>query len=179
MKLTAEDFEQICDAPPISEVTVVSDCLFSPTTFDLLAALHSNPRGEEYVSRKEDFRVHVEEPLQRLLERVAKSLPTLITNEIETEKQVFGRILKNDWGRGGAWDFYWGAFYPKGGKRQTDARLFVAVQPDAFVYGFAIGQYAAEQGRRFLRHCRESGPADFQPPRRESGGRELSVHSPR
>jgi len=73
---------------------------------------------------------------------------------METEKGVFARILKNDWGRGGAWDFYWGAFYPKGGKRIEDAQLFTFIKRDYLEFGFYVGHYGSDQRERFLTNCR-------------------------
>jgi hypothetical protein len=73
---------------------------------------------------------------------------------LETEKHLFSRILKNDWGKGGAWDFYWGAFYPKGGKRIKDAQLFLWVNHEILEFGFYIGEYGSEQRKRFLLNCK-------------------------
>ncbi len=64
-----------------------------------------------------DFRAHVEEPLKELLTGVSALLPPSMKEVLETEKYLFSRFPKNDWGQGGAWDFYWGAFYPRGGPR--------------------------------------------------------------
>jgi 5-methylcytosine-specific restriction enzyme B len=74
---------------------------------------------------------------------------------METEKGVFAKVLKNDYGRGGAWPFYWGAFYPKGGKRINDAQLSTVINKDQLEFGFFIGHYSGDQRVRFLDNCRQ------------------------
>ena len=88
------------------------------------------------------------------MQEVAAQLPTPMTELMETRSRIFARILKNDWGQGGAWDFYWGAFYPKGGKRTEDAQLFLWMSYERLECGFYIGQYGSEQRQRFLENCR-------------------------
>jgi len=98
----------------------------------------------------------VEQPFQELMQQVAAQLPAPVCNAMETEKRIFSRILKNDFGQGGAWPFYWGAFYPKGGKRVEDAQLSLGIHPDQLHYGFYIGELGSEQRKRFQRNCREN-----------------------
>ena len=72
---------------------------------------------------------------------------------METERRIFSRFLKNDWGKGGTWDFYWGAFYPKAGKRTQDAQLSLWMDYQRLEYGFYIGDYGSAQRQRFQRNC--------------------------
>ena len=95
----------------------------------------------------------MEEPFRRLVRETAHRLPAPINGLMETEKGVFAKILKNDWGRGGAWDYYWGAFYPKGGKRIRDAQLSTWINRDQLEFGFFIGHYGSDQRQRFLQNC--------------------------
>jgi len=74
---------------------------------------------------------------------------------METERNLFSRIPKNDHGRGGAWPFYWGAFYPKGGYRVQDAQLSMGINYERLEFGFYIGEYGIDQRERFLRNCAE------------------------
>jgi 5-methylcytosine-specific restriction protein B len=97
----------------------------------------------------------VEEPFQELFHDVAAQLPRAISAKMETEKRLFSRILKNDFGRGGAWDFYWAAFYPRGGKRTEDAQLSLWMNHERLEYGFYIGDYATSQRRRFRSNCQQ------------------------
>lgn len=133
--------------------------IFSSTTFDLLEELHKNPTQEFYRSKREDFKEYVEEPVQRVLKRVAETLPPQMLDLLETEKKIFGKIAKNDWGKGGAWDFYWGAFYPKDGKRTEDAQLFLWINRDVVRFGFYIGEYGSAQREQFLKNCRQNAAA--------------------
>ncbi|MBN1814416.1 MAG: AAA family ATPase [Anaerolineae bacterium] len=86
---------------------------------------------------------------------VRDKLPTAIRERMETEKYIFSNILKQ-FAMQGCWDFYWGAFYPKGGKRTEDAQLFLWINRHELGYGFYIGEYGSDQRNRFLRNCREN-----------------------
>lgn len=140
-------------ATPYAPITVHPDCPFNLTTFDLLAQLHANPKKTVYDQHKKDFKDHLEEPFQRLMLAVADQLPVAITEIMETRRRIFAKILKNDWGQGGAWGFYWGAFYPKGGKRTEDAQLFLGMHHEHVECGFYIGEYGSAQRQRFLKNC--------------------------
>ena len=121
--------------------------------FELLEQIHLNPTKEFYSTHAEEFKQRLEKPFQQLLGAVGQRLRPEITELMETEKRIFSRIMKNDWGRGGAWDFYWGAFYPKGGKRTEAAQLFLGMHEDCLEFGFYIGEYGAEQRDRFTQSC--------------------------
>jgi 5-methylcytosine-specific restriction protein B len=128
---------------------------FSARTFDMLQALHAEPQRAFYLEHKEAFKVHLKEPFQRLMHDVAARLPAAITATMETERNVFARILKNDFGQGGAWDFYWGAFYPQGGKRIADPQLSMWINHELLEFGFYIGDYGNASRQRFQRNSQE------------------------
>jgi 5-methylcytosine-specific restriction protein B len=151
-----EEIEKLKTEPPNGPV---KDAAFSEDTFRLLAGLHENPTRDFYNAHKGKFKEHLEEPLRQLFKDVARELAPPVADFMETERNIQARILKNDWGRGGAWDFLWGAFYPKGGKRTEDAQLFVVVQRDRLEYGFYIGEYGSEQRDRFVRNCTQNREA--------------------
>jgi 5-methylcytosine-specific restriction protein B len=88
---------------------------------------------------------------------VAKGLPQELTDALETEKNIFSRILKNDYGRGGAWPWYWGAFYPKGGKRTEGAQLFASLNRHDLEFGFSLSDYGQDVRKRFVHHCKQHG----------------------
>jgi 5-methylcytosine-specific restriction protein B len=132
---------------------------FTLRSFELLEGMHATPTKDFYLAHKEEFKQFVEEPFQRLFHQVAQRLSTPVRAAMETEKGVFARFLKNDWGQGGAWEFYWGAFYPKTGKRMEDAQLSMWIDYRLLEYGFYIGEYASTQHERFQRNCRTFGPA--------------------
>jgi hypothetical protein len=131
---------------------------FTSASFELLARIHANPTKQFYRSHKEEFKAHVEEPFQRVLCLVAESLPSQVRALMETEDRLFSRFLKNDYGRGGAWDFYWGAFYTKGGRRSEGAQLYLCIDRNVLKYGFYIGVYADEYHERFTYNCRAHAP---------------------
>ncbi|MCA9758701.1 MAG: AAA family ATPase [Candidatus Eisenbacteria bacterium] len=133
----------------------VENALFTPRTFELLRLLHANPVKETYHEHKDDIRTYVEQPLRTLLERVAARLPESILERMETEKGILSKILKNDYGRGGAWDFLWGAFYPKGDKRTSGAQLFIVLGHDCLDFGFGLGDHAGPERKRITRYFSE------------------------
>jgi 5-methylcytosine-specific restriction enzyme B len=151
VELEPAKFRQLVGEKP-SNGTPPNNRAFSAECFDLLAELHGNPTSAFYSSHKEELQRFVEDPLEELLRSVASQLPETITEVMETEKKIFARILKNDYGRGGAWDFYWGAFYPKGGKRTEDAQLFLWINHECVRFGFYIGTYGSNQRGRFLQN---------------------------
>jgi 5-methylcytosine-specific restriction enzyme B len=127
---------------------------FTSATFELLAGIHANPTKQFYQSRKEAFKAEVEEPFQQVFRLVADALPLQIQAQMETQEHLFSRFLKNDYGRGGAWDFLWGAFYTRGGRRSEGAQLYLHIDRNVVKYGFYIGVYAGEHHERFTRNCR-------------------------
>lgn len=135
---------------------MITGQIFTQRTFDLLSRLHEHPTATFYNDQVEDFKKHLEEPLQKLLKAVADRVPEPIKKFMETKKRIFSRIPKNDWGRGGAWDFYWGAFYPKGGKRIADPQLFLYINSDLLGFGFYIGEYGKKSRERFAENCQKN-----------------------
>lgn len=130
-----------------------SNTYFSPKTFELLAALDKNQTNDYYQSRKEEFREYILAPFQRLFYKIADQLPGFITQIMETETGLFSRIPKNDFGQGGAWPFYWSAFYPKGHKRTADVQLSMWMDHQFWECGFYIGEYADKRRAQFLERC--------------------------
>jgi len=123
--------------------------IFSQETFDLLEKLHENPTKDCYAKYKEESKQYLEDPFQRLFLKVVESLPPEITDVMETEKALFSRIPKNDYGRRGAWDHYWGAIYRKGGKRIEDAQLYIWMDYKCLGYGFYLGEYGETLRNKF------------------------------
>ncbi|MBM3861134.1 MAG: AAA family ATPase [Verrucomicrobia bacterium] len=148
-KDSAEDEEDAKQPTVVRETPSAEERFFTEETFALLAGLHANPTQKFYMANRNKFREHVEEPFQRLFRQVRDRLPAAIREAMETEKNIFARIPKNDYGRGGAWDFYWGAFYTKGGKRIKDAQLAMWMNHERFQASFYIGNYGSECRTRF------------------------------
>lgn len=178
VQLDREQFEAIRTAPPVSAAAAdtgqrprsgrqeiaesegpYATGYFTQKTFELLEGLHQNPTKDYYMDRRDAFQTHLIEPFKQLFRDVADSLPAPILEVMETERRLFSRIPKNDYGQGGAWDFYWGAFYPKGGKRIEDAQLSLWIDHKWLEIGFYIGEYGTEERRRFAEKCREHNRA--------------------
>jgi len=123
---------------------------FTAKTFELLAGLHETPTKDFYAAHKSEFKADLEEPFRRLFESVRERVREEIRECMETEKKIFSRILKNDYGVGGAWEFLWGAFYPKGGERTKDVQLWVSMHGERVEAGFSFGEYSREKQKTFL-----------------------------
>jgi 5-methylcytosine-specific restriction enzyme B len=128
---------------------------FNACTFALLEQIHADPTAHFYQAHRDEFRAFVEEPFQRLMRLAARLLPRSITEVMETERKVFSRFVKNDFGQGGAWDFYWGAFYPKGGWRTQAPQLSLWLNHKRLEIGFYIGNYGTRSRERFQHNCQK------------------------
>jgi len=154
IELDESKFEEIVHSHPVVvKSPVVANAAFQPAAFELLEGIHREPTKAYYQAHKDEVKAQVEEPFQRLMARAAEKLPPQVRELMETEQRVFSRFLKNDWGKGGTWDFYWGAFYPKGGKRTQDAQLSMWIDYQRLEYGFYIGAYGSAQRQRLQRNC--------------------------
>jgi 5-methylcytosine-specific restriction protein B len=144
----AVDTEVSEPAPP--RPLALGDAAFSPRAFQLLRGIDESRSREYYLGHKAEFVAEVEQPFQDLMSAVVAKLPEQITSRLETEKNLFGRFLKNDWGRGGAWEFYWGALYRKGGRRVEGAQLYMLLRHETLRFGLSFGQHGSEEAGRFL-----------------------------
>ena len=154
IKLDYETFNAIKQQTALPPPPVAA-CPFDAETFDLLHGLQENPTKRYYDAHHAEFTEHLEEPFRNLLLRVGNSLPPPMQTVLETEKRIIARIPKNDYGRGGAHAYHWGAFFPKTSRRIADAQLFVWMNADSMEFGFYIGEYAVEQRERFLRNVKK------------------------
>ncbi|OZC03389.1 hypothetical protein [Rubricoccus marinus] len=115
---------------------------FPAEGLEALERLRAEPHIGRYREEKEVIKRAITEPFK--LYRDDLALNWVIPNGIpfETEKNVFSRILKNDFGAGGSHSHLWMSFYRLPRKRLTDIQLSHAVHPDAFRWGLYIGDYA-------------------------------------
>jgi hypothetical protein len=143
----------------IIQETAHSSPLFSAKTFELLELLHAQPTQVVYKEHKDEFKTHLETPLAKLFQKIADLLPSEMTEVLEMENRILARIPKNDYGQGGAWDFLWGAFYPKGGKRIEDAQLYITVNQEGLKYGFSVADYGKAARERFASNLKVIPPA--------------------
>ena len=133
---------------------------YRPEAFETLERLRQEPHVERYRAEKEALRRTVQEPFKRYRDDLV--LNWVIPNRLpfETEKNVFSRILKNDFGAGGSHHHLWMAFYRPPRKRLTDLQLSHAIYPDKCTVGLYVGDYArglfGPARRRMLEHEAEA-----------------------
>lgn len=140
-KASEPEVEKVVEKEPEMVKVLKPDpgSLFSEETFQLLQQLHENPTKKYYSENAEAFNIHLREPMKRLFEVIASEMPSEFQKHMETENRLFSRIPKNDWGKGGAWDYFWGAFYPKGENRVTSEQLYVLADRHGIRYGLSRG----------------------------------------
>jgi 5-methylcytosine-specific restriction enzyme B len=148
VSLDRDKFEKLRDAPIIANGE--PPIRLTARAFELLEGLFQEPTGDHYAARKDEFQRWLETPFRDLMAQIIGRLPTEVTERMETEKNLFGRIRKNDYGRGGAWPFYWGALYPKGNRRTEAAQLILSIKPDRLEAGFDMGEHDDSARERFL-----------------------------
>ena len=115
---------------------------FPDEGYEALARLKAEPHIGRYQADKEVLDRAVTAPFKRYRDDLA--LNWVIPNGLpfETERNVFSRILKNDFGRGGSHSHLWMSFYRPPRKRLTDIQLSHAVYADGFRWGLYVGDYA-------------------------------------
>lgn len=128
-------------------------------TFDLLERLKhaADPKKRFYDDHKEVFWNRVITPFKNFFRSVADALPGSIRAKVETENYLFSQILKNDYGRGGAWPYYWGAFYVPSESRVTSPQLYATVRHNRLECGFDIGDRADGFLDRFQQNLSAGG----------------------
>ena len=115
---------------------------FPAEGFEALEALRAEPHIGTYQRLKPVLDRAVTAPFKRYRDDLAVNWVIPNGLPFETERNVFSRILKNDFGRGGSHSHLWMSFYRPPRKRLTDVQLSHAVHPDAFRWGIYVGDYA-------------------------------------
>ena len=115
---------------------------FTPDTFAVLERLREHPHIEQYRAEKEAILEHLTTPFKAYRDDLVVNwvLPNRLG--FETEKNVFSRLLKNDFGAGGCHHHQWLAFYRPPRRRLTDVQLSHSVYPDGVTFGLYLGDYA-------------------------------------
>lgn len=160
IQLEKEKYDQLIGKPPgdgkSSNEAESSGEMFTDNTFNLLSDLHQNPTKDFYNSHKDRFNKYLFIPIKDFYKNVAREMPSSITEVMETEKNLFSKILKNDYGKGGANDFFWGAFFPKATSRRAAApQLSIWINKDRLEFGFYIGIYGDEFKRKFVENTQK------------------------
>lgn len=124
---------------------------FSNEAFAILERLREHPRIEQYRQEKAGIEKHIKEPFRSYRDDLV--LNWVLPNRLrfETEKHVFSRLLKNDFGAGGCHHHKWMAFYRPGRRRLTDLQITHSLFPHSFRVGLFVGGY----GKDLLEQARD------------------------
>ncbi len=117
---------------------------FSEEAFAVLERLRAAPHIEQYRAEKEAIKTFVTDPFKRYRDDLALNWVLPNRSGFETEKNVFSRLLKNDFGAGGCHHHLWMAFYRPPLRRLTDVQLSHGLYPDGFAFGLYVGEYAKD-----------------------------------
>jgi len=117
---------------------------WSPEVFEMLGRIRSNPHIDQYNKEKPGVTDLLKEPFKRYRDDLVVNwvLPNQL--KVETEKNVFSRLLKNDFGAGGCHDNLWMSFYRPHTKRLKDVQVSHSVSPDGLDVGVYVGSYAED-----------------------------------
>ncbi|PSQ77893.1 MAG: hypothetical protein BRD35_02730 [Bacteroidetes bacterium QH_7_62_13] len=139
------------------------DCSFegwSPEVFAMLDRLRAEPHIDQYKKEKPGVTEHLKDPFRRYRDDLVVNwvLPNRL--DLETERNVFSRLLKNDFGAGGCHDHLWMSFYRPHTRRLEDVQITHRVSPDGFAVGVYVGAYAKDLLRQAKDRIRQS-PATY------------------
>lgn len=142
---TAVDPSQI----PVSEM-IRPDSLdrsfegWTSEVFEMLDRLRAEPHIDQYNKEKPGITDYLKDPFRRYRDDLVVNwvLPNRL--DLETERNVFSRLLKNDFGAGGCHDHLWMAFYRPETRRLEDVQITHRVSPDGFAVGVYVGAYATD-----------------------------------
>lgn len=151
-----EEEEKTDPVPPPGISKRSETCPFSERSFELLRGIAADPTMRYYDAHRDEFKSEVEEPFKRIVRTVAERLDGRIKQVMETEKRIFSRFPKNDYGKGGAWSHYWSAFYPLDGTRMGGVQLIAYIRATGFRYGFTFGDYASADQVRFVANIKNN-----------------------
>lgn len=117
---------------------------WSPEVFEMLDRLRAEPHIDQYKKEKPGVTENLKDPFRRYRDDLVVNwvLPNRLG--FETEKHVFSRLLKNDFGAGGCHDHLWMSFYRPETRRLEDVQITHRVSPDGFAVGVYVGAYATE-----------------------------------
>lgn len=123
---------------------------FHAEAFAVLDRLKARPYLAQYQAEKPAVQAHLMAPFKRYRDDLVVNF--VLPNHLawETERGVFSRLLKNDFGAGGSHHHLWMAFYRPGLRRLTDLQLSHSIDPEGFTVGLYVGDYA----RGLLRQAR-------------------------
>lgn len=116
---------------------------FQDRAFFLLEKFKNAPVKQTYQDHKAEFNNVVRDPMRKLFRQVASPIEEVVGNSLETRTNLLSRIPKNDFGRGGIYHYYWGAFYEPEVGRQDSPQLYVIMRDGVIRVGFGLGANAS------------------------------------
>lgn len=114
---------------------------FGGEAFEILERLRQHPHIEQYRKEKEAVRKQLQEPFKRYRDDLVVNWVLPEQLPYETERNVFSRLLKNDFGAGGCHHHLWLSFYRPGRRRVTDLQLAHTIYPDRFAVTLFVGAH--------------------------------------
>jgi hypothetical protein len=128
-------------------ITCPPDCTFggwTPGVFEMLGRLRDTPHIDQHNKEKPQLHATLKDPFRRYRDDLVVNwvLPSRL--DFETERYVFSRLLKNDFGAGGCHDNLWMAFYRPHTKRLKDVQISHRIDPDGFQVGIFVGAHATD-----------------------------------
>jgi hypothetical protein len=129
---------------------------WSPEVFEMLGRIRANPHIEQYNEEKPGVTTHLKDPFKHYRDDLVVNwvLPNRL--KLETEKNVFSRLLKNDFGAGGCHDNLWMSFYRPHTKRLKDVQVSHSISPDGLDVGIYVGSYAEDLLDQALTRIRQA-----------------------
>ena len=117
---------------------------WTPEVFAMLDRLRAEPHIDQYKEEKPGVTDDLKDPFRRYRDDLVVNwvLPNRLG--FETEKHVFSRLLKNDFGAGGCHDHLWMSFYRPKTRRLEDVQITHRVSPDGFAVGIYVGAHATD-----------------------------------
>lgn len=117
---------------------------WTSAVFEMLERLRAEPHIDQYEKEKPGITENLKDPFRRYRDDLVVNwvLPNRLN--FETERHVFSRLLKNDFGAGGCHDHLWMSFYRPETRRLEDVQITHRVSPDGFAVGLYVGAYATD-----------------------------------
>ena len=126
---------------------------WQPEAFEMLERLREEPHIGQYRIERDNGRLgrYMKEPFKHYRNDLVVNFVLPNRLDFETEKNVFSRLLKNDFGAGGCHHHKWMAFYRPGARRLTDVQITHGLHPDGFRVGLFVGGYGRDLLRQALK----------------------------
>ena len=125
---------------------------FNGEAFEILSRLRADPNVAQYRMEKEAIQREIMEPFRLFRDDLVVNVVLPNHLPLETERNVFSRLLKNDFGAGGSHSHVWMSFYRPDRSRLADLQPFHGIEPDGFYSGLHVGG----RDRSIVRNARDA-----------------------